>query len=56
MESVYFALGAVAAGLVVHWAFSADRGGKGPYDGLLGMRRPRPSPPVTARYGRRRLK
>lgn len=56
MESIYFALGAVAAAIVVHWAWVADRGGKGPHAGLLAMRRPQLEMPVVPRRGRRRPK
>jgi hypothetical protein len=56
MESIYFALGAVAAALVVHWAWSADCGGKGAQAGLLAMRKPQPELPAANRRGRRRPK
>jgi hypothetical protein len=40
MESIYFALGAVSAAVVIYWAWSAEHGKEGPYAGLLAMRRP----------------
>jgi hypothetical protein len=40
MESIYFALGAVSAAIIIYWAWSAEQGKQGPYGGLLAMRRP----------------
>jgi hypothetical protein len=48
MDSVYFAFGAIAVVLIIHWAMMAERGG-GPHAGLLAMRRYRPDDPKRSK-------
>jgi hypothetical protein len=52
MESIYFALGAVSAAIVIYWAWSAEHDREGPHAGLLAMRRPGPAE-KPRRNGRR---